>query len=89
MSYSLTFPGSSRRKGCRRTPSAHPTSATRPPASSPQRPGSRRDCQWRSAAGGRTKTYKAICLFNEEATSRPVAAHMLQFAKTAVPHVLG
>ena len=35
------------------------------------------------------KTYKAICLFDEEATSRPVAAHMLQFAKTAVPHVLG
>jgi hypothetical protein len=35
------------------------------------------------------KTYEAICIFDEEATSRPVAAHMLHFAKLAVPKFLG
>lgn len=35
------------------------------------------------------KDYKAICVFDEEAAYRPVAAHMLQFAKTAVSKFLG
>lgn len=34
-------------------------------------------------------TYKAICIFDEEATFKPVAVHMLQFAKIAVPKFLG
>lgn len=34
-------------------------------------------------------SYKAICVFDEEAASRPVTAHMLQFAKSAVAKFLG
>jgi hypothetical protein len=35
------------------------------------------------------KTYKAICVLDEEAASRPVKADMLQFAKLAVAKFLG
>lgn len=35
------------------------------------------------------QTYKAICVFDEEAAYRPVAAHMLTFAKIAVAKFLG
>jgi len=35
------------------------------------------------------KTYKAICVFDEEAAFRPVVAHMQHFAQIAVPKFLG
>jgi len=35
------------------------------------------------------KSHKAICIFDEEAASRPVTAHMLQFARIAVSKFLG
>lgn len=35
------------------------------------------------------KSYKAICVFDEEAAFRPVKAHMLTFAKIVVPAFLG
>ena len=35
------------------------------------------------------KSHKAICVFDEEASSRPVTPHMLTFAKSAVAKFLG
>jgi hypothetical protein len=35
------------------------------------------------------KSSSAVCLLDEEAASRPVAAHLVQFAKIAVPKFLG
>ncbi len=35
------------------------------------------------------KSHKAICVFDEEASSRPVTTHMLTFAKSAVAKFLG
>ena len=89
MSYSLTFPGLFSSQGL-------PAHALRPPHLGHSAagfitaaPGLAKGLSVAIGCWWEDKTYKAICLFDEEATSRPVAAHMLQFAKTAVPHVLG